>query len=162
MTAQPCTTQICKHPTIGNHLPSVSALEIKILVSLLISLSSPYKFDNHSKLHQYTNLRPKNHQKWPVVQPAATATARVCFTSWEFGEGGERMRVRANMLSQTSLTPSQGSTVVSQTQRLRSSIWDERRPVSMSSHSASTWFPTSMSNFPPRPWKPPVSAPTDT
>merc|ERR1711942_660439 len=41
-------------------------------------------------------------------------------------------------------------------------IWDVRRLESMSFLSASTWFPTSMNSSPPKPWKPPVFAPTNT
>ena len=68
----------------------------------------------------------------------------------------------ANLVVQTSLTQSRGSTVVSLIQRSKSLIWGERRPVLMSSRSASISYPTNMSNSLQRLWKPPVFVPTDT
>lgn len=52
------------------------------------------------------------------------------------------------------------STVVFPTQRFVSSILAVRRQMLTSSLSAFTWFPTSMNNWVPRLWKPPVFAPT--
>lgn len=70
------------------------------------------------------------------------------------------LKIIANTTSSYSHTPSLASTAVSPIPRSAFSIWAASVPTSMNFPSASTWSPTSTSSCPPKPSKPPVSAPT--